>query len=214
MLLETVENLWADNASNSARDAIKRARRRTQELSELVQELQQLSSLESGALRDQEMLFSLNDTVRSLVDKYGEIANRKKQRIALYLEEHLPEVRAVPRLILEAAANYMTNAIKYTPEGGKLILRTCSRDGEVIFELEDNGVGIPEDCVGNLFTEFVRADTVVAGEKPPGVGLGLSIVKRILQYYGGRVYVSSVEGKGSTFGFALPRVQDEGQNGR
>ena len=54
---------------------------------------------------------------------------------------------------------------------------------------------------------------VVAGEKPPGVGLGLSIVKRILQYYGGRVYVSSVEGKGSTFGFALPRVQGEGQNG-
>lgn len=204
MLLETVESLWSTNASNSAREAIKRARRRTQELGELVQDLQQLSALESGALRGQEQHFSLNDTARKLAEEYGESAALKKQQVELLLEEGLPEVHAVPRLILEAAANYVTNAIKYTPEGGHIILRTFSEAGQVVFEVEDTGVGIPKECLANLFGEFVRAPAQVSGERPPGIGLGLSIVKRILQYYGGRVYVSSTLDKGSVFGFALP----------
>lgn len=204
MLLETVESLWSTNASNSAREAIKRARRRTQELGELVQDLQQLSALESGALHGQEQHFSLNDTARKLAEEYGESAALKKQQVELLLEEGLPEVHAVPRLILEAAANYVTNAIKYTPEGGHIILRTFSEAGQVVFEVEDTGVGIPKECLSNLFGEFVRAPAQVSGERPPGIGLGLSIVKRILQYYDGRVYVSSTLSKGSVFGFTLP----------
>ena len=74
----------------------------------------------------------------------------------------------------------------------------------VLFEVEDTGVGVPQEYINQLFGEFVRAPARVDGPRPPGIGLGLSIVKRIMQYYGGRVYVTSTPGKGSVFGFALP----------
>lgn len=204
MLLETVESLWATNVSDSAREAIKRARKRTQELGELVQDLQQLSALENGALQGQEQHFNLNDIVRKLAEEYKDEAVRKGQTLEVQIDEELKDVYAVPRLILEAAVNYVTNAIKYTPEGGRITLRTFARSEEGIFEVEDTGVGIPEGSLESLFGEFVRAPAEVSGERPEGIGLGLSIVKRILHYYNGRVYVSSTLGKGSIFGFALP----------
>ena len=207
MLLETVETLWSMDVSENARAAIKRARVRTQELGSLVQDLQQLTALESGALREQEQTFSLNEVARKLADEYGDAASKKQQTLLLELNESLPLVHAVPRLILEAAVNYVTNAIKYTPDGGRIILRTLARGGEALFEVEDNGIGIQPEYREALFGEFVRAPSEVAGEKPPGIGLGLSIVKRILNYYNGRVYLSSVPGEGSTFGFALPTTE-------
>ena len=204
MLLETVETLWSKEVSDNARTAIGRARVRTQELSELVQDLQQLTALESGALRAQEQPVNLNDIARKLAEIYEEPAARKQQRITLELDAALPDVRAVPRLIHEAAVNYVTNALKYTPEGGRIILRTRLDENMAVFEVEDTGVGVPEEHLKRLFGEFVRAPAQVAGKRPTGVGLGLSIVKRIMQYYNGRVYVSSEAGKGSVFGFALP----------
>jgi len=204
MLLETVETLWTKDVSDNARAAIARARLRTQELGELVQDLQQLTALESGALRKQEQPVSLNELARKLAEAYQDPASRKGQRIELELDETLPHINAVPRLIHEAAVNYVTNAIKYTQEGGQIILRTRAEDNVAVFEVEDTGVGIPPEHVENLFGEFVRAPATVSGKRPPGIGLGLSIVKRIMEYFDGRVYVSSEEGKGSVFGFALP----------
>ena len=204
MLLETVETLWSLDVSENAREAIKRARMRTQELGELIQDMQQLTALESGALHKQEQAFNLNEIARKLADEYGVVAARKNQTIKVELDEGLPDVYAVPRLILEAAVNYVTNAIKYTPEGGHITLRTRRGCREGIFEVEDNGVGVAPDHLEDLFGEFVRAPAQVGGQHPPGIGLGLSIVKRILQYYNGRVFVRSTPEKGSTFGFAMP----------
>lgn len=204
MLLESVEALWPDGAPDSARNALKRARVRTQELGKLLQELQQLSALESGVLREQEECINLNVLVLELADGYSEIAARKDQRLDVQVDETLREVRVVPRLILEAAVNYVTNAIKYTPEGGRILLRTRAERDEAVFEVEDTGIGIEGKHLESLFGEFVRVPAEVSGEQPPGMGLGLSIVRRIVQYHGGRVYVSSVPGTGSTFGFALP----------
>jgi len=204
MLLETVETLWTKDISDNARNAIARARMRTQELGELVQDLQQLTALESGALKTQEKSVDLNELVRQLEEAYRDSASRKNQQIQLELEEALPVIHAVPRLIHEAAVNYVTNAIKYTPEGGHIILRTRAEKENVIFEVEDSGVGIPKEFVDSLFGEFVRAPATVSGKRPPGIGLGLSIVKRIMEYYDGKVYAASELGKGSTFGFALP----------
>lgn len=204
MLLETVETLWANDASDNARTAIARAKLRTQELGELVQDLQQLTALESGALRNQEKEVNLNDIVRQLTETYQETASNKGQKIQIDLDDTLPFIYVVPRLIQEAAANYVTNAIKYTPEGGNITIRTKRENDNVLFEVVDTGVGVPPEFIENLFGEFVRAPATVSGKRPPGIGLGLSIVKRILAYYDGKVYVNSELGKGSTFGFSLP----------
>ena len=209
MLLETVETLWTKDASENAKSAISRARLRTQELGELVQDLQQLTALESGALKTQEKDVDLNDLARQLKEMYQDSATQKQQELQLELAEALPVVQAVPRLIQEAAANYITNAIKYTPEGGHITLRTRAEKDSVVFEVEDSGVGIPKEFVDSLFGEFVRAPATVAGKRPPGIGLGLSIVKRIMEYYDGQVYVASEPEKGSTFGFSLPITKAE-----
>ncbi len=204
MMLTTVEQIWGPSAPEEAQSALKRARERIQELGSLIQDLQQLNSLESGALRKHEQAMDLNQTARDLANEYRDLAAAKRLTIEMQLEPSLPEVHAVPRLIHEAAANYVTNAIKYTPEGGHITLRTRHEDTMVLFEVEDTGVGVPQEHVNQLFGEFVRAPARVDGRRPPGIGLGLSIVKRIMHYYGGRVYVTSTPGKGSVFGFALP----------
>ncbi|MCK5861588.1 MAG: hypothetical protein KAH38_03820 [Candidatus Hydrogenedentes bacterium] len=204
MLLESVEMLWLQDASKGARTAIARARVRTQELGELVQDLQQLTALESGALHEQEQPVSLNEIVQKLAESHSDSLSQKKQKLELTIDETLPDIQAVPRLIQEAAANYLSNAIKYTPEEGHIFMRTRQEDAMAIFEVEDTGVGIPPEFVDNLFGEFVRAPATVSGKRPPGIGLGLSIVKRIMEYYDGRVYVSSELDKGSIFSFALP----------
>lgn len=204
MLLKTIESVWAKDMPEDAQGAIKRAYARTQELGNLVQDLQQLVSLESGILNSAEETFSLNEIARKLAEEYRDSAGEKQQTIEMHLEENLPLLHAVPRLILEAAVNYVTNAIKYTPEGGVITLRTRSGENEVCFEVEDTGVGISQAHLNTLFGEFVRAPAQVSGQQPPGIGLGLSIVRRILKYYDGRVYVTSEPGKGSIFGFAVP----------
>lgn len=211
MLLETVETLWTKDASENAKTAIARARLRTQELGELVQDLQQLTALESGALKTQEQAVNMNQLAQELKDNYQDSASQKQQKLKLELEETLPTIQAVPRLIHEAAANYITNAIKYTPEGGHIILRTRTENDTVVFEVEDSGVGIPKEFVESLFGEFVRAPATVSGKRPPGIGLGLSIVKRIMEYYDGRVFVTSEPEKGSTFGFSLPIAQSSNE---
>lgn len=204
MLLETVENLWAVDASESARAAIHRARMRTQELGDLVQDLQHLAALESGALKKEEQSVDLNDVVRKLLTEYESEALRRKQSLRAVMEETLPGVRAVPRLLYEAAVNYVTNAIKYTPEGGTIVLKTRRDSGAAVFEVEDTGIGIAAEHVDRLFGEFVRVPAEGSGARPPGIGLGLSIVKRIVEHYRGKVYVRSTPGKGSVFGFSLP----------
>ncbi len=209
MLLMTIESVWAKDMPESAHNAIKRAYARTQELGKLVQDLQQLVSLESGILDSAEVTFSLNEITQKLAEEYRETAGEKKQTIEMRLEENLPQIHAVPRLIREAAVNYVTNAIKYTPEGGVITLRTRSGENEIHFEVEDTGVGISQEHLDTLFGEFVRAPAQVSGQQPPGIGLGLSIVRRILKYYDGRVYVTSEFGKGSVFGFALPLTRSQ-----
>lgn len=206
MMLSTIEQLWAADAPEKVRKALTRAKERVQDLGSLVQDLQRLSTLESGALREQEQSFNLNDMAGNLAEEYRDVAVNKGQDINVQLAQALPDVHVVPRLIHEAAVNYVTNAIKYTPEGGRIMLRTEFREGMVAFEVEDTGVGVPPEHIDRLFGEFIRAPARVDGQRPPGIGLGLSIVKRVVEHYGGHVYVSSKPGKGSIFGFALPPI--------
>jgi signal transduction histidine kinase len=99
--------------------------------------------------------------------------------------------------------NLITNAIKYSPHSDKIIISTKLENKEVIVCVQDFGIGIPDDKAGRVFEQFYR----VSGTKQhtfPGLGLGLYISSEIVKREGGRMWVNSVEGKGSTFCFALP----------
>lgn len=108
--------------------------------------------------------------------------------------------------LLLALQNLVDNAIKYTPNGGKVEIKLKGeKDGMVSFVIKDNGVGIPKKDLPRLFSKFFRASNVMLMQTD-GTGLGLFIVKSIIEKHGGRIEVASEEGKGTEFTIALPTI--------
>jgi signal transduction histidine kinase len=105
--------------------------------------------------------------------------------------------------------NLLSNAFKFTPEGGKVSVFASQRDDEILHEVRDTGMGIPEDKLQKIFEEFYQAE----GGKYGGTGLGLSIAKRVIEEHGGKIWVDSRPGKGSVFYFTLPAFQEK-EDGR
>jgi signal transduction histidine kinase len=97
----------------------------------------------------------------------------------------------------------ISNAIKYTPPSGQVTIRLRQEDGELLGQVQDSGIGIPDEAIDSLFTEFFRAKNVKS-LNIPGTGLGLAIIKQIIEKAGGEIWVESQVGQGSTFSFRLP----------
>lgn len=114
-------------------------------------------------------------------------------------------------LIRQSMENLINNAVKYTPEGGAITIYVQDEDGRLHFSVEDNGVGISAENQTHVFDTFYRASAPEGssedGEYPSGIGLGLSLVKTVVERHGGQVWVRSVEGEGSHFGFWLPMYE-------
>ncbi|MDX2160412.1 MAG: ATP-binding protein [bacterium] len=138
----------------------------------------------------------LND-MRPLVDG-------KQQDVSAELRlDDLHGIRVNPFLIREAMENLITNAIKYTPEGGKIRVKSYRQTDRLYFMVEDTGIGIPRDVLPRLFQSFFRVHQP-GTERVEGRGLGLSLVKTIIERHQGEVWVESEVGHGSTFGFWIP----------
>jgi signal transduction histidine kinase len=112
-------------------------------------------------------------------------------------------VVAEPSHVTQLWTNLISNAVKYTPKGGRVLVRLFPKDGIVVGEVQDTGIGIGEQDLPRLFQEFFRTEQAKAFAQH-GTGLGLSIVKQILQDYGGDIRVESELGKGTRFTFWLP----------
>ena len=131
-------------------------------------------------------------------------AGEKSQDFTLDVPEARITVCVDTAQMREAIDNLIGNAIKYTPDGGKVSVRVTASGGAV-FEVEDTGFGIPEDQQGRLFQPFFRASNAKASQIE-GTGLGLHLVKNIIERQGGKMHFHSTLGKGSLFGFSLPQV--------
>ncbi|MDX2139266.1 MAG: PAS domain S-box protein [Chloroflexota bacterium] len=142
-----------------------------------------------------ELVEELFETNRKRADDKGLLYRSVLSSASLYVSGDQPQLR-------EAIDNLISNAIKYTPEGGRVEVRLSCDNSQVIFAVEDTGYGIPEELQGRLFQAFFRAKRpeIRAIE---GTGLGLHLVKNIIERHGGNMFFSSRPGKGSTFGFKL-----------
>ena len=174
-------------------------------MSALVEQLLNLEHVEA----ETEMAVSrltLSQVLEEVVAEFKLTAEAKRVQLEFAGEPATAQVQGDATWLHRAAANLVSNAIKYTPEGGKVVVRYREADGMGIVEVSDNGPGIPRQAQARLFERFYR----VRGEatrRAPGAGLGLAIVKKIVERHGGQVWVSSEEGKGSTFGFSTPLVK-------
>ncbi len=146
--------------------------------------------------------------IEYLVEENRDLADSRRQKLDLEVAAILP-VRGNERLLREAVVNYISNALKYTQEGGHISVRGREIDGRVRVEVEDDGPGIAPADQALLFAEFQRLAQAGDGgsDAPPGTGLGLSIVRRVVEVHGGSVGVESHPGEGSLFYLELPAAR-------
>lgn len=207
MLLDNMRGGLAGETTEKQRDWLDRSLKRLADLSEFMKGIQTLASLESELIKTQFSRVDLVAVASRLVDEYEDVAAEHGLELVQETSERVPYVVGHDRLLQEALVNYVTNAIKYTPRGGRIAVRVLSKPPMVRAQVSDNGIGIAPEDQGRLFQEFFRVPG--AGNKPnkvKGSGLGLSIVRRVVLAHGGRTGVESEPGKGSTFFMELPAL--------
>lgn len=152
---------------------------------------------------------SLNEIAQQVFDEQRDHARDKGQHFTLELPDQPVLTRGDAAHLREACINLVANAVKYTPAGGSVIVRLALKpQGSARFEVEDTGYGVPVDLQSRLFHPFFRAKTEQT-RGIQGTGLGLHLVKKIIERHGGTMYFTSEPGKGSTFGFDLPLYSNQ-----
>jgi two-component system phosphate regulon sensor histidine kinase PhoR len=174
------------------------------QLTNLVDELLELSKLESRPGLTRSVPVNIGDRIRKAVDLMAPAAQKKGHTVSTNLSAELLTVTGDPDYIDRAINNLLDNAIKYTPEKGKIQVSAGGADSMAVIEVSDNGIGIPASDLPRIFERFYRVDKSRSRDMG-GTGLGLSIVKHIAQAHGGSVDVSSEPGKGTTFKLTLPK---------
>jgi GAF domain-containing protein len=172
----------------------------------LINDVLDLSKIEAGQLTLSLTDYSLTEVIHTVVTAVEPLAAEKGLGLRVALEPDLPLARGDDRRISQVLLNLVGNAVKFA-DAGEVRIEARVSDGSFLISVSDTGPGIATEDQGRIFEEFQQADTSNTRKKG-GTGLGLSIAKRILALHGGRIWVESALGKGSTFFFMLPvRVQ-------
>jgi len=185
------------------RAMLERCRERAHSLQDLIKDLLDLTSLESGKISRQLEPVNLADVVNRCADLLKVSADERGIAIRVDTPEGLPAVEADVREMEQVFNNLISNAIKYNRPNGEVRVSLTAGDGYLRADVADTGIGIPEDDLCRVFDEFCRVRSEETS-KISGSGLGLTIVKRIVEAHFGRVEVESEWGKGSVFSVLLP----------
>jgi PAS domain S-box-containing protein len=172
----------------------------------LINDVLDLSKIEAGKMEFLPEPVNLGKIAAEVRDILRSLAASRRIAIAIEVEPGAGEAIADPAKLKQVLYNYLSNALKFTPEGGRVTLRMAAEGGEHFrLEVEDTGIGIRPEDLGRLFVEFQQLD-VGAAKKYGGTGLGLALTRRIVEAQGGRVGVDSTPGRGSRFFAVLPRA--------
>ena len=172
-------------------------------LLDLINDILDLSKVEAGQVELEVALFSLREALERGVVMVRERASKNGVSLELTLDPNIDLVEGDERRIRQVVFNLLSNAVKFTPKGGRVEISAARQDGKVLIAVSDTGPGVPSEDQGRIFEEFQQAGGG-NGERPEGTGLGLALSKSLVELHGGRIWVDSEEGKGSTFTFTLP----------
>ncbi len=177
-------------------------------MTSLISDLSDINHIESGRMRFDMTAFDLREVVADVSDSLRERIRNRKQTLHIEVEDDLPPVFADSMRIAQVIANLMSNAHKYTPEGGEIVLRAWPNGRFAHVSVQDNGYGISEEDQEKLFSQFFRAEDKEVRSQP-GWGLGLSIVRRMVEAQNGEISFESKLGEGSLFTFTIPLANIE-----
>ncbi|MCK4961934.1 MAG: PAS domain-containing sensor histidine kinase, partial [Anaerolineales bacterium] len=179
----------------------------SERLGQLVESVLDVSRLENGRFELQKERQSIKDLLHKIVREFRAVASEKGIAISESIPAALPEMEVDGERLRRVVVNLLSNAVKSSSDGGNIAVRAEIKDDRLLVRVADQGIGIPEEAIPHLFERFYQAE---GSAKVGGAGLGLHISKEIIEAHGGRIWVESEEGKGSTFSFALPLDQPGG----
>jgi len=183
------------------RSFISRVQTSVHDITDLINALLELGKIEAG-LDQQREAVPLQNVVKNAVDNLRPLVKESQQELILEVPESLPPVFGNQVRLQQVVNNLVENANKYTPAGGMITIRARSEGSQVILQVQDSGVGIPAADQPYIFDKLYRASNVP--QDSPGSGLGLSIVKSIVDHHKGRLWFESSPEKGTTFTVVLP----------
>ena len=172
----------------------------TTRLLTLINEIMEVSKIETGNIIMVESQTSPLEIVQQALNATHTFIKQKKIVLEEELSKDLPSIHADIQKTSGVLINFISNAVRYTPEKGIIRIEVIASGEEIEFRVSDNGKGMVEEDLKNIFKRFKRAKN----DKTKGTGLGLAISKEFIEKQGGRIWANSKLGKGSTFGFALP----------
>ena len=177
-------------------------------LAEIVEGLLALSRLDTGEVKSEWVRFDLAELVATTADQMSLLAEDKRITVVCDCPERVM-VEGDQARLKQVVVNLLDNAIKYTPDGGRIRLKIAREDGNAVLDVVDDGIGIPVEALPHVFKRFYRVDGSRSREHGAGgAGLGLSIVKSICDAHGARVEVSSTPGQGSRFRVRQPLASE------
>lgn len=201
-----VDGAWKD--PNIAPNFLKVTQEETDRMMRMINDLLNLSRMDLGTARLDKEYVNLNELFNHILDRFDMILkNGEKSEKNYTIKRDFTRrdiwVEVDTDKIQQVLDNIMNNAIKYSPDGGVITCRLVETHNHVIMSITDQGLGIPKEAISHVFDRFYRVDKA-RSRAQGGTGLGLAISKEVVQMHGGRIWVESREGEGSTFYISLP----------
>jgi len=185
--------------------------RNSERLEKILNTLSQLYSGGMPSFHKNAELISVQGLMRSVEDEITPFIKQREQEFSCSIDDSIPQVKLDKNGIRQVLMNLLLNAIRFTGDKGKITVKISQDDPSIRFEVEDSGIGIPQDKINNVFQSFYETQNPMTHSsgsiefKSSGMGLGLTIAKQIIDAHHGKIWVESEEGKYSRFIFTLPK---------
>jgi CheY-like chemotaxis protein len=186
-------------------------------LTRLINDFLDLSKIESGRMQWETVELSVAEVIKTAINATQALAAKTSLEVKVTVSPNLPTVTSDKDRLVQVVTNLLSNAIKFTPEGGRIEVKaqmhksgkSKEKSDAVVVSVTDSGIGIAAKDYDSIFEKFKQVGDTLT-DKPKGTGLGLPISKEIIEHFGGRLWVESQLGKGSTFFFTLPLAPGAG----
>ena len=171
-------------------------------LTKLIDDVLDLAKIEAGKFTWNMESLAVPDVIERAVSATASLFDAKKLTLERNIEPGLPQITGDSDRLIQVVINLISNAVKFT-DSGSITCSACARNGDLVVSVTDSGIGIAPADQPKVFEKFKQVGDTLT-DKPKGTGLGLPICKEIVEFHGGRIWVESEPGKGSTFSFTLP----------
>ncbi len=191
------------NTSDEQNKALNVVLRNVERLDHLIQDILDISRLESGTMKFIPENTDISKMLEEIAETMNSSAETKQIKIKTQIDKDLPELFIDQDRVKQVIINFINNAIKFSEPNTSITIKASKENENILFEVEDQGRGIPKDKISKVFDTFYQVDSGM-DRKFGGAGLGLAISRGIVLSHGGKIWVESKEGEGSTFKFTLP----------